>query len=195
MGEVVATFLRFEAVQQRPDPPPRRLNGAFGRVAEQGFEFGEDLFNRVEIGGVGRQEAQRGPHPFNGGPHGRTLMAAQIVQNDDIARSKRWQQTLFDISQEAGSVDRAIKDTRRGNTIVAQRRHEGQGVPVPVGAGRAQPLAAETAAMTTGHVRLSPGLIEEDEAARTKSALRVPPPLAVLRDVRPILLGGCEAFF
>ena len=119
MGEVVAAFLRFEAVQQRPDPPPRRLNGACGRMAEQGFEFGEDLFNWVEIGGVRRQEAQRGPHPLNGGAHGGTLMAAQIVQNDDIARSERRQQTLFDISQEAGPVERAIEDTRRGNTVVA----------------------------------------------------------------------------
>ena len=51
MGEVVAAFLRPEAVQQSPDPSPGRLNGAFGRVAEQGFELGEDLFNRVEVGG------------------------------------------------------------------------------------------------------------------------------------------------
>ena len=89
MGEVVAAFLRFEGVEQRPDPPPGRLNGAFGRVAEQGFEFGEDLFNRVEVGGVRRQEAQRGPHPLDGRPHGGTLMAAQIVHNDDIARGER----------------------------------------------------------------------------------------------------------
>ena len=119
MGEGVAAFLRFEAVQQRPDPSPRRLNGACGRVTEQGFALGEDLFNRVEIGGVGRQEAQGGPHPLDGRPHGRTLVAAQIVHNDDVARSKRRQQTLFDISQEAGPVERAIEDTRRGNTVVA----------------------------------------------------------------------------
>ena len=137
MGEVVAAFLRFEAVEQRPDPPPRRLNGACGRVAEQGFEFGEDLFNRVEIGGGGRQEAQRGPHPLDGGAYGGTLMAAQIVQNDDIARGERWQQALFNISQEAGPVDWAIKDTGSRQAVVAQRRHEGQGVPVPMGPGRA----------------------------------------------------------
>ena len=112
MGEVVATFLRPEAVQQRPDPPPRRLNRPFGRVAEQGFELGKDLFNRVEIGGVGRQEAECGPRALNGGAHGGTLVAAQIVHNDDSARRERGQQTLFDIGQEAGPVDRAIEDTR-----------------------------------------------------------------------------------
>ena len=136
MGEVVAAFLRFEGVEQRPDPPPRRLNGACGRVAEQGFKLGEDLFNRVEIGGVRRQEAERSAHPLNGGAYGGTLMAAQIVHNNDIAGGERWQQTLFDIGQEAGPVERAIEDTRRGNTVVAQRRHAGQRVPVPMGAVR-----------------------------------------------------------
>ena len=89
MGEVVAAFLRPEAVQHGADSPPGRLNGAFGRVAEQGFALGADLLNRVEVGGVGRQEAEGGPHPLNGGPHGGTLVAAQIVHNDDIARRDR----------------------------------------------------------------------------------------------------------
>ncbi len=195
MGEVVAAFLRPEAVQQSPDPPPGRLNGAFGRVAEQGFELGEDLFNRVEVGGVGRQEAQRGPHPLNGGAHGGTLVAAQIVHNDDIARSERWQQTPFDIGQEAGPVHRAIEDTRSRKSVVVQRRHEGQRLPVPMGPVRAQPLAPGAAAMTAGHVRLGPGLIQEHEAARIKLALCALPPAAALRDVRPILLGGHQAFF
>ena len=195
MGEVVAAFLRFEAVQQRPDPPPRRLNGAFGRVAEQGFALGEDLFNRVKVRGVGWQEAQRGPHPLKGGPPGGTLVAAQIIHNEDIARRERWQQTLFDRGQEAGTIDRAIEDTRRGQAVVAERRHEGQRVPVPLGPGRAQPLAPGAAAMTAGHVRLGPGLIEEHEPARIQLALRALPLPAALRDVRPILLGGRQAFF
>lgn len=97
MGEVVATFGGAEAVEQGADPLPGRLDAAFGRVTEQSFELGEDLFNRIEIRGVGRQETQGGPHPRKGCPHGRTLVAAQVVHNDDIARGKRRQQTLFDI--------------------------------------------------------------------------------------------------
>ena len=61
MGKVMATFLRAEVMEQGPDPAPRRLDAAFGRVAEQSFELSEDLLNRVEIGGIRRQEAQRGP--------------------------------------------------------------------------------------------------------------------------------------
>lgn len=195
MGEVVAAFLRAEAVKQGAEPPPGRLHGPFGRVTEQGFELGEDLLNRVEIGGVRRQEAQCGSHPLKGRPHGRTLVAAQVVHNDDIAWGERRQQTLFDIGQEARPVDRAIEDTRSGHTVVAQRRHEGQRLPVPVGAGRAQPLAPAAAAMAAGHVGLGPRLVQEDEPAGVKLALRALPLLAALRDVRPLLLGGHQTFF
>ena len=195
MGEVVAAFLRAETVEQGAEPPPRRLDAAFGRVAEQGFELGEDLFNGVEIRGVGGQEAQRGPHPLKGRAHGRTLVTAQIVHNDDIARSECRQQALFDISQEAGAVERAIEDARSGHTVVAQRRHAGQRVPVPVGAGRPQPLAPGAAAMATSHVGLGPGLVQEDEALRIKLALRALPLPTALRDVRPLLFGGHQAFF
>ena len=195
MGKVVAAFGRAEAVQQRPEPPPGRLNGAFGRVAEQSFELSEDLFDRVEIGGVGRQEAEGGPRLLNGRPHGGPLVAAQIVHNDDIARDERRQQTLFDIGQEAGAVDRAIKDTRSGQPVVAQRRHEGQRLPVAVGPGRSQPLAPGAAAMATGHVGLGPGLIQEHEATWIQLALPALPPAAAARDVRPVLLGGHQAFF
>ena len=195
MGKVVAAFGRAEAVQQRPEPPPGRLNGAFGRVAEQSFELSEDLFDRVEIGGVGRQEAEGGPRLLNGRPHGGPLVAAQIVHNDDIARDERRQQTLFDRGQEAGAVDRAIKDTRSGQPVVAQRRHEGQRLPVAVGPGRSQPLAPGAAAMATGHVGLGPGLIQEHEATWIQLALPALPPAAAAHDVRPVLLGGHQAFF
>ena len=88
MGKVMATFLRAEVMEQGPDPAPGCLNTAFGRVAEQSFEFSEDLFNRVEIGRIGRQKAQRGPDSLNGPAHSRAFVATEIVHNDDIARGE-----------------------------------------------------------------------------------------------------------
>ena len=195
MGEVVAAFGRAEAVEQGAEPPPGRLNGAFGRVAEQSFELSEDLFNRGEIRGVGGEEAERSPHSLNGRPHGGPLVAAQIVHDDDIARGERRQQTLFDRGQEARPVQRAIEDAGSSKPVVAQRRHEGQRLPVAVGPGRSQPLAPGAAAMATGHVGLGPGLIQEHEATWIQLALPALPPAAAARDVRPVLLGGHQAFF
>ena len=195
MDEVVAAFLRAEAVKQGAEPSPGRLNGPFGRVTQQSFELGEDLLNGIEIRGVGRQEAERGSHPLQGRPHGRTLVAAQVVHNDDIARGERRQQTLFDIGQKAGAIQRAVEDAGSGHTVVAQCRHEGEGLPVAVRPFRPQPLAPGAAAMATGHVGLGPGLVQEDEPAGIKLALRALPLPAALHDVRPLLFGGHQAFF
>ena len=117
-------------------------------------------------------------------------MAAQIVHDDDIARGERRQQALFDIGQKAGAIQRAIEDTRSSHAVVAQRRHEGQRLPVAVRAGRPQPLAPGAAAMAAGHVGLGPGLVQEDEPAGIKLALRALPLPAAPRDVRPLLFGG-----
>ena len=64
-----------------------------------------------------------------------------------------------------------------------------------MGPVRPQPLAAGTAPMTEGPVRLGPGLIEEHEPARIKLALRALPLSPPVRDVRPVLLGGRLTFF
>jgi hypothetical protein len=58
-----------------------------------------------------------------------------------------------------------------------------------------QALAAWGAAMGAGHVRLGPGLINEDEAGRVDPPLVPPPALTLGGDVRPALLGGVQAFF
>ena len=50
-----------KAAKRLPDGGPERFGGARGGVAEQGLELGEDLLDRVEVGRVGRQVAERGP--------------------------------------------------------------------------------------------------------------------------------------
>jgi hypothetical protein len=40
------------------DACPGALDGSFGCFSQQMFELGEDLFDRVEIGAIGRQEEQ-----------------------------------------------------------------------------------------------------------------------------------------
>ena len=186
----MAAFFRSEAVEEGANPAPRRLDGAFRRVAQEGFELGEDLFNRVEIGRIGRQEAQRGARLLNGGPHGGTLVAAEIVQDDDIADRQSGEEALFHIGEEAGAVDRAIEDTRGGKAVTPEGRHEGQGLPMTIGARGGQPLAAWAAAVAAGHIGLGPRLINEHQPVGIKLALGALPTSPTPRDVRALLLGG-----
>ena len=195
MGEVMAAFLRSEAIKEGSDPSPCRLDRAFSRVAEAGFELGEDLFNRVEIGRIGGQEAQRGARPLNGGSHGGALVAAEIVQDDDIAGSQRGEEALFHIGEEAGAVDRALEDTGGGQAVAPEGRHEGQGLPMPIGPRGGQPLATRATAVAAGHISLGPRLINKYEPVGIKLALRALPAGSAPRDVRARLLGGRETFF
>ena len=195
MGKVMTTFLRAEVMEQGPNPAPRRLDAAFGRVAEQRFELSEDLFNRVKIGGIRWQEAQRGPGSLNGLPHSHALVAAEIVQDDDVAGSQGGEETLFHIGEEAGAVDRAIEDTGGHKAVVAQGGHERQGLPVAIRPRSDQPLAAGAAAVVPGHIGLGPRLINEHEPTGIKPALSALPAGALPGDIRPLLLGGRQTFF
>ena len=73
MGEVRDPFLRPKAGEAGSDAAPRRLAAAFGRVAEQGFALGKARLKRIESGRGRGEETQRGPHPLDGGAHGRAL--------------------------------------------------------------------------------------------------------------------------
>ena len=122
-------------------------------------------------------------------------MAAEIVDDDDVAGSERRHQHLFDIGQEAFAVDRSVDHARRFDAIVAQGGQEGQCPPATVRDLGDQPLAAPRAAVGSRHVGLGPGLVDEDQARWIKPSLvffpLAPPP----GDVGPILLAGVQAFF
>ena len=195
MGDVTTAFVGPEAVQEGPDPPPRCLDGAFGGAPEERFELGEALFNRVEIGGGGRQEAQRGPRSLNGPPHSRARVAAESVQDDDIAGRERREQAVFHIGQEAGAVERAVEDTGGGNTVVAEGGHERQGLPVARQPRGAQARALRAATVAAGPSRLGPRLINKHKVGGIKAALQTLPTRPAPRDGGPLLLGGRSAFF
>ena len=53
VSDVVFTVLRRELVEERADPAPDGLLGAFGGFAEQVFELCDDLLDRVQVGRTG----------------------------------------------------------------------------------------------------------------------------------------------
>ena len=56
--DIVCAFVGREVVEQFADASPGGLDGALIGLAQQAFEFGEHLLDRVQIGRVGRQEEQ-----------------------------------------------------------------------------------------------------------------------------------------
>ncbi len=93
-------FVGCEAVKQPPDVSPERVDGARGGLAEPGFECGKQLFDGIQIGGVGREIAEVCPYRFNSLFDARHFVTAQVVSDNEIARVTRQAQTLLDILEE-----------------------------------------------------------------------------------------------
>ena len=49
------------------------------------FELGEDLLDRVEIGAIGREKEESCASGPDRGANGLALVAAEIVENDNVA--------------------------------------------------------------------------------------------------------------
>src|SRR5580693_1386239 len=96
------------------------------------FQFGEDLFDGVEVGGIGRQEQKPGSASPDGAAHRLALVATEIIEDDDVARLQRWGQNLIDIGPEALAVDWTIENPWGLDTITPQGGEEGHCLPVTV---------------------------------------------------------------
>ena len=59
-------------------------------------------------------------------------MAAEIVEDDDVAGRERRHEALFDPGGEGQTVDRLVEDTGRVDPVASKRRDEGHGAPVAV---------------------------------------------------------------
>ena len=122
----------------------------------------------------------------NGVAHRLTLVAAKIVEDDDVPRLERLDQELLYIGEEALSVDRAVDHGWRVDPVTAQCGEEGRRLPVAMWHLGAQPFAPATAAMGARPVGLRPSCVDEDEASRVEPALIALPARPPSGHVAPI---------
>jgi len=92
-------------------------------------------------------------------------MAAEIVDDDDVTGLERGHQNLFDVSQEAFTVDRAIDHARSFDPVMAQGGEECQRPPEecqrpPAAMWRFgdQSFSSRCATVGARHIGLGPGL-------------------------------------
>lgn len=171
------------------------FDASLGCPSHPVLQFGEELLDRIEVGAVGWQEEE----PCSGGPdnlaYHRALVRAEIVENDDIAWLQGFDELGFDIGTESLAVDRPIEDPWRLDAIEPQGSNEGHGLPMAVGRIGDKPLAPRAPPTQRRHVRLDPGLIDEDQPCRVNARLVTDPLLASALELWPQLLGGQNRFF
>src|SRR5262245_12433814 len=121
-----------------------------------------------------------------------TLVRAEIIHHDDIARSERRCEELLDIGVKPLTGHWSIKDERGDETSGAKPRHKRRGMPVPVRRGIDLAFPAWMPAVVPHHVGADPGLIDKHEGRRIHITLPDPPEPATLSHVRPLLLGRVQ---
>jgi len=171
------------------------LDGAAHGFTHGVLDFGERLLDGVEIGAVGRQEEYPGPGGADRLPDGVALMAAKVVDDDDIARDQGLDELGLDIGVEGLGVDRAVDDPRRLDAIMAQRGEECHCSPMTIGRVPDQACAPRPPTAQGRHIGFHPGFIDKNQAPAVNPALILSPLLSAARDFWSFLLGGHQRFF
>src|SRR3954466_841067 len=194
MNNVVLAFGGCKAVEQDADRFPESILSSCRRLPEQSLELGEELLDRVEIRGIGRQVKHTGPHRPDRLAYAGHLVSGEVVHRDPVARLQRRREHLLDVGAEHGAGHRPIQDERRNDAAAAQARHSGRGLPMTRRHRIDQALASWTPAGEAGHRCGGGGLVDEDEALRIHVALPHPPAAAVPGPAGGILRGPSQAF-
>jgi len=171
------------------------IKGSLGCLAEEGFELGKEVFNGVEIWGVGRQEEQGGTARFDGLADASDFMTAEVIGHDDVAGAESGAQDGADIFQKGFYVHRAVQKPRSFHAILAQGGDKGAGLPVAVGDAGHAAFCLFRASVSTRHIGGQTGFIKEDELAACQAGLIAPPVFARQPHVLAFLLAGVKRFF
>src|SRR5689334_503823 len=130
MREVIRAFIGWEALEQTTDHVPKRRDGAASGGAQHRLQFGEHLFDRIEVGAVWREIEQLRAHPLDGLAHACDPVGRKVVHDDHIPPVQRRREELLHVSEEGSSVHGAIQHQWRGQTILTEGGHKSRGLPM-----------------------------------------------------------------
>ena len=150
---------------------------------------------KIEVRAVWRQEQEVSASGSNGRARRLSLVAAQIVEHDNVALDECRDQDLLDVGAEDLAVDGSIDHPRRIDAIMPQGGEEGHGLPVTLRDMRLQTLLSRTPAAQRLHIRLHPRFVDEDQTLTIDVGLSSLPPRSLSHDVRARLLRGDQRFF
>ena len=136
-----------------------------------------------------------GSNRSDGSTNGGGFVAAEVVQDDNVAGRECRDQHFFDISSEDFGVDRPLEDPGRVNPVMAQGGEERHGVPMAEGGAALEAHAARAPTAQRRHIGLGPGFINEDKTLWVHHPLIMLPPQPLACDIRAVLFLSQRAFF
>jgi len=159
------------------------------------FEFGESLFNGIEIRAVRRQVADANPSSREQLADVMDFVGGEVVEDERVALAQLWTEHLLKISRENLGIDGAFDQKRSLDAVMTQGCNEGGALPVAVWDGAETTLAHRAATMVAGHLGVQACFINKHQLADIPPRLLPSPKPPGGFNIRPILLGGARRFF
>src|SRR5215468_2586042 len=159
------------------------------------LELGKDLLDWVQVRRVFWKEEEFGADRTDELANRFASVAAEVIQDDDIAGSKDGQKNLLDIGAKAHAIDRSLDEPWRIDPVVAQGRQEGHGLPAAVGNRGVKSAPARRPSPQGRHIGPCPGLVDEDQPLSFDATLILCPLGSPPRDLGSIAFASRHAFF
>jgi hypothetical protein len=191
----VSALCGGDGVEHLTDFLPEGVDAACGGLTKQRFEFGEKLFDGVQVGRIRRQIEQRGLRRSNGFFHSSHFVATEVVEDHDIPGLQRGTQKLPYPGQEQFAIHWPVGDQGRGQLIVPQTRKKSGCLPIAIRGRCDASLSSGGATIATRHVGRCPGFIDEHEFSYVQVRLYRAPAAPRHLHVLALLLAGVQSFF
>jgi len=117
VSHVIAAFVGREEPQRDRDEGVDLIEAPRPGRPEESFQFGEGLFDRVEVGTVRRQKPELRTDAVDRGADRGLLVDGEVIEDHDVAGLQRGHEDLFDVGEETRIIDRAIEDGRRADPL------------------------------------------------------------------------------
>jgi hypothetical protein len=146
-----------------PGGGAERVIGACSGSAERLLDLREGVLDWVEVRRVGRQVDELGASCLDGSARAVGVVGAQVVGDDDLARSEGRCEDMADVALEPGAGHAAIEPHQRADAVEGQRRDHGlvlAGVPRRCRVGA---LPTRGPGVRRRVAEVAPRLVKEDQ--------------------------------
>ena len=110
MSDVVCARFWAEAFDQARNGCSKPLDGAFGRISQETFEFRECQLNRIEVRAVGRRLEQARAGGFGCLAHAAHFVRTEGVEHHDVAKPEFLDEELLGVGKEGGGMPVPVRD-------------------------------------------------------------------------------------
>src|SRR5437763_258057 len=193
--QLACAFFGLEELENFADGKANSFDRSGGKFSQEVFELGEDLLDGVQVGRVFGQEEELGACRTDELTHDFASVAAEIVHDYDVARTKRRKQNFLYIDPKAVAIDRAIEKPWRLDAVMALGRQERHGLAAAVWNLGGRTLAARRPSPQGRHLGPGTGLVVVYQAVRLDAIFIFDPLGSPPCDVGTIAFASHHAFF